>query len=181
MKRFFHISIIVLFAIALIACSEKEKEDQEQPAEDQTAIEQQAQEQPDEIGETTDPEVPVTDEKVESPEVAEKAEKETPAKGEEKKEAPATSAKGEMEGYVISMNDLITSNPKQLTAAQATALVDKGQLVLFYSGNTPYFVYHADGSFAGKRLAKMADDSSIKIKGNVRTKSGLKILIADNL
>jgi hypothetical protein len=86
-----------------------------------------------------------------------------------------------MDGYVISMNDLVTSNPKRLNAAQATALSEKGQLVLFYSNNTPYFVYHADGSFAGKRLAKMADAGFIKIKGTVKNKSGLKILIADEM
>jgi len=176
MRRFFHISLIVLFVIALVACSEKEKDNQEQPAEDATATEQPA-----ETGEATDAEVPVTDERIEKGEEAVDAPAKEATKGEEKKDAPATSSKGDMEGYVISMNDLVTSNPKRLTAAQATALVDKGQLILFYSNNTPYFVYHPDGAFAGTRLAKMADASSIIINGKIRNKNGLKILIADDM
>jgi FtsZ-interacting cell division protein ZipA len=181
MKRFFHISLIVLFTIALIACSEEAKDDQQQPAEDQTAMEQPAQQQPDETAQQTDAEVPQQDERIVKEEDTKDAPPKEASKGEEKKEAPAATSGGEMDGYIISMNDLVTSNPKRLTAAQATALTDKGQLVLFYSGNTPYFVYHADGSFAGKRLAKMADAASIKIKGTVKNKSGLKILIADDM
>jgi FtsZ-interacting cell division protein ZipA len=181
MKRFFHISLMVLFAIALFACSEETKEEQQQPAEDQTALEQPAQQQPDETAQQTDAEVPQQDERVVKEEDTKDAPPKEASKGEEKKEAPAAASSGEMDGYVISMNDLVTSNPKRLNAAQATALTEKGQLVLFYSNNTPYFVYHADGSFAGKRLAKMADAGFIKIKGTVKNKSGLKILIADEM
>lgn len=181
MKYFFYISFILIFGLAIIACTEKQEQETEEPAQDETKIEQPATDTPDKTGEETDAGVPEEDERIEQAEDGEEAKEGTETqKGEAKKEAPKA-ASGMMEGYAISMNDLVTSNPKKLSKSKAMDLVSKGQLILFYSNNKAYFVYHADGSFAGSRIAKMADAKAIKIKGDHRNKDGLRIIIAEEM
>lgn len=183
MKYFFYISFILIFGLAIIACTEKQEQETEEPAGDETKIEQPATDAPDKTGEETDADVPQEDERIEQPEDEEEAKETTDTetqKGEAKKET-SKAASGMMEGYAISMNDLVTSDPKKLSKTKAMDLVSKGQMILFYSNNKAYFVYHADGSFAGRRLAKMADAKAIKIKGDHRNKDGLRIIIAEDM
>ena len=42
-----------------------------------------------------------------------------------------------------------------------------------------YFVYNSDGTFAGKKLAKYANNKKVGIVGKAKTVSGINIIIAD--
>ena len=83
-----------------------------------------------------------------------------------------------IEGQVVSFNDLVMGGKGKITKEQAEKLAENGNPVVFKSGNTIYFVYNEDGSFAGKKLAKYANNEKVGIIGKTKKVSGLNVIIA---
>ncbi len=88
-------------------------------------------------------------------------------------------------GKVVSLNEVATGSFIQWKKADAAAEATKGTpFVLMVGTGTKaqiYFVYNADGSFAGKKLANYAFNKKIGVVGKIQTKNGLKIIIADTI
>ncbi len=174
-KNIIFILAFALLSIAVISCG-----DNKEPKEEVTPIEEiqkeEAQEVPPapEVDETTiEPEAPKAEE---AAEVKPKAEKAKPA---------AKDPKAPMMGRVVSLNKILASADGAVTKAEAKQLLKRKQLVVFQEGSSAsgkiYFVYNADGSFAGKKLAKNADNKMIGIIGNIKKIKGVSIIIADKI
>ncbi len=83
-------------------------------------------------------------------------------------------------GYTASLNGLVTSTDGKVDKSQAVALFKKGQPLVIVSKNKIYFVYNADGSYAGKKLAKFAN-GNVGVAGRVKKKNGVNFIIADKI
>ena len=81
-------------------------------------------------------------------------------------------------GSIVCLNDLVMGN-KTTSAANAQKMYERGQPLLFkdVSGKV-YVVYNTDGSFAGKKLAKLAG-THFGIIGTVKSINGVRVLIAE--
>jgi len=90
-----------------------------------------------------------------------------------------------MKGQVASLNDLVMGGTGKIDKAKATELAEKGSPIVFITGKGKsakvYFVYNADGTFAGKNLAKYANNITVGIIGKVKKINGLNILIAETI
>jgi hypothetical protein len=88
-----------------------------------------------------------------------------------------------IKGSIASLNNLIMGGSGDVNKAQAEALADKGQPIVFITGSgrsaTVYFVFNQDGSFAGKKLAKYANNKNIGIVGKTKRVRGINIIIAE--
>jgi hypothetical protein len=88
----------------------------------------------------------------------------------------------EIKGKVASLNAIVLNQDGYVSKDKAIDLFKKGQpLVLKADGGSLYFVYYADGFYAGKELSRHADKQSITVKGRVSTKSGINIIIYDEI
>ena len=90
-----------------------------------------------------------------------------------------------MKGKVASLNDLVMGGTGKVDKAKAIELADKGNPIVFVTGKGKsakvYFVYNTDGTFAGKNLAKYANNENIGIIGKTKKINGLNILIAESI
>ncbi len=90
-----------------------------------------------------------------------------------------------MKGQVASLNDLILGGSGKVDKEKATELAEKGNPIVFITGTGKkakvYFVYNEDGTFAGKKLAKYANNTNVGIIGKVKKVNGLNILIAESI
>jgi len=90
-----------------------------------------------------------------------------------------------MKGQVASLNDLIMGGTGKVDKDKATELAEKGNPIVFKTGKGKsakvYFVYNEDGTFAGKKLAKYANNENVGIIGKVKKVNGLNILIAESI
>ncbi|PKL84508.1 MAG: hypothetical protein CVV22_12640 [Ignavibacteriae bacterium HGW-Ignavibacteriae-1] len=103
---------------------------------------------------------------------------ETPKKDGDKTPATPTDAtKKPLEGYVASLDGLVQGGNGRVSKADASAIVGRGGILVFKSGNTVYFVYNEDGSFASKRLASFASADKVGILGKSQSKGGINIFI----
>lgn len=83
-----------------------------------------------------------------------------------------------IKGQVVSFNDLVMGGKGKVTKEQATQLAESGNPIVFKSGKKIYFVYNDDGTFAGKKLAKYANNEFVGIVGKVKKVNGIDIIIA---
>jgi hypothetical protein len=86
-------------------------------------------------------------------------------------------AQAPTQGQVISLDDYLIGGTGKVAKDKAKTLADAGHAIVFKSGNTIYFVYNEDGSFAGKRLANFATAENVGIVGKTKTVHGLNIII----
>jgi hypothetical protein len=88
----------------------------------------------------------------------------------------------DVKGKVASLNALVLNQDGSVSKDKAIDLFKKNQpLVLKADNGSLYFVYYADGFYAGKELARHADKGSITVTGRVSTKSGINIIIYDEI
>ncbi|MFH1050166.1 MAG: hypothetical protein V1779_04450 [bacterium] len=90
-----------------------------------------------------------------------------------------------IKGYVASLDDIVLGGTGKVDKAKATELAEKGSPIVFVTGKGKsakiYFVYHEDGSFAAKKLAKYASNTNVGIIGKAKKINGLNILIAESI
>ncbi len=89
------------------------------------------------------------------------------------------SGRNPIKGKVISLNDYILGGDGTVTKEKAKKLAGKGQLIVFKANGKVYFVYHADGSCASKKLANFANLKHVGIIGKVKKIHGVYVIIAD--
>ncbi|MCO5252614.1 MAG: hypothetical protein M9949_14495 [Candidatus Kapabacteria bacterium] len=107
---------------------------------------------------------------------------ETPKKDGDKAPAkPVDATQKPLEGYVASLDGLVQGGTGRVSKADATAIVGRGGLLVFKSGNKVYFVYNEDGSFASKRLAAFASADKVGILGKSQTKNGINMFIMTHM
>lgn len=88
----------------------------------------------------------------------------------------------EVKGKVASLNALVLSQDGSVSKDKAIELFKRAQpLVLKADNGSLYFVYYADGFYAGKELSRHADKQSITVKGSVSRKSGINIIVYDEI
>jgi hypothetical protein len=102
-----------------------------------------------------------------------------PKKDADKPVADAT--KKPLEGYVASLDGLVQGGTGKVSKADATAIVGRGGILVFKSGNKVYFVYNEDGSFASKRLANFAAADKVGILGKAQSKGGINMFIMTHI
>jgi hypothetical protein len=113
----------------------------------------------------------------------------TEKKVEPKKEIPApktdakTKAKGAKptKGTVVALAKLIGKGDGKVTKDEAIKLAEAGSPIVFMDAKGKvFFIFNADGTFAGKKLANYANNKAIGIVGKAVTlKGGFKGIIAD--
>lgn len=109
---------------------------------------------------------------------------ETPKKDASKPTAPAAPADTKnkpLEGYVASLDGLVQGGTGKVSKADANAIVGRGGILVFKSGNKVYFVYNEDGSFASKRLASFASADKVGILGKSQSKGGINMFIMTHI
>lgn len=88
-----------------------------------------------------------------------------------------------IKGKVVSLNDIVGGGSGKVNKDQAKELAEKGNPIVFMVGEGKsakiYFVYNEDGTFAGKKLAKYADNEFVGIIGKTKKVKGLNIIIAE--
>jgi len=88
----------------------------------------------------------------------------------------------EVKGKVASLNAIVSNQDCSVTKDKAVDLFKRAQpLVLKADNGSLYFVYYADGFYAGKELARNADKESITVTGKINTKSGINIIVFDDI
>ncbi len=97
-------------------------------------------------------------------------------------DAPAKSNKP-IKGTIVSFNDLVIGGSGKVNKKQAKELAAKGSPLAFKVGTGKkakiYFVFNEDGSYAGKKLAKYANNKFIGIIGKTKRVHGINIIIAE--
>ncbi len=82
------------------------------------------------------------------------------------------------QGYIASLDALVTGSDGRVNKAKAQELHAKGNLiVLMGSDNQVYFVYNEDGTFAGKRLAGYANNQKVGLLGKAKVIDGINVFI----
>ncbi len=81
-------------------------------------------------------------------------------------------------GYVVNVGDYLTGGEGKVSKQEAMDLVERGQLLGIVAGKTLYLVFHSDGSFAAKKLAKMAG-FKVGVVGKVVKRYGASAIVAD--
>jgi len=108
--------------------------------------------------------------------------KQETTKAEVKKETKKKAGKP-LKGRVISLAKFIVDNNGTVTKDEATKEADEGKPIVFLVGEGKkakiYFVFNEDGSFAGKKLAKYANNKFVGIIGKQKVVGGLYIIIAE--
>ena len=85
-----------------------------------------------------------------------------------------------MKGTVVALNKMIGKGDGSVKKDEAIKLAEQGQPIVFMSGGKIYFIFNADGTFAGKKLANYANNKAVGIVGKTITlKGGLKGIVAD--
>lgn len=171
-KNMIYPLLIGIMIFSLIACGEKKEE---APLPEETI---------EDIIETVEEQPVVEDTIIAVPEPV----AETPAKGDAKSTAPAAPAaaagdhtKTPFEGYVASLDGLVGGGSGKVSKDEANAIVGRGGILVFVSGNKVYFVYNEDGSFASKRLAGFANAAKVGLLGKIQTKNGINSFIMNHI
>ncbi|MCX7908657.1 MAG: hypothetical protein N2560_03980 [Ignavibacteria bacterium] len=88
-----------------------------------------------------------------------------------------------LKGKVISLAKFILDGKGIVKKDEATREAEEGKPIVFLVGEGKkakiYFVFNEDGSFAGKKLAKFADNNFVGIIGKTKVVNGLNIIIAE--
>lgn len=90
----------------------------------------------------------------------------------------------EFKGKVVSINKIVVGQDASIDKAKATTLFEKSQPLGLMVGTGKkaklYVVFNSDGTYAGKKMAELAD-GEITIKGKTKTMQGLQVIIADGI
>lgn len=113
-----------------------------------------------------------------------KVETKETTKADVKQSTPTKPKSGKpLKGRVISLSKFVLDGKGIVNKEEATKEADEGKPIVFLVGEGKnakiYFVFNEDGSFAGKRLAKFADNKFVGIVGKTRVVNGLNIVIAE--
>lgn len=88
-----------------------------------------------------------------------------------------------MKGKVISLVKFVIDGKGVVNKEEATKEAEEGKPIVFLVGEGKkakvYFVFNEDGSFAGKKLARYADNKFVGIVGKTKVVNGLNIIIAE--
>lgn len=88
-----------------------------------------------------------------------------------------------LKGKVISLSKFVLDGKGTVNKEEATKEADEGKPIVFLVGEGKkakiYFVFNEDGSFAGKKLARYADNKFVGIIGKTKVVNGLNIIIAE--
>ncbi len=95
-----------------------------------------------------------------------------------KPKAPLGSPQNPLVGEVVDLAQVLTGGSGKVNRQQAQQLVERGQPIGILAGNKLYLVYHPDGSYAGKKLARFAG-APVGIIGQIRSRGGWNVIIAD--
>ena len=159
-KSLITIALLIVFSLAIQSCGEDKKN-----------AETLKTEQAPEVTEQT-ADAPVADE--------------TDAPAEEATEAKSSGLADKyyakpISGQIVSLSGLVLGNGA-VNKAEAQSMVEKAVPLMFKAdAGSVCMVYNADGSYAGKKLAKYASNKKIGIIGNVKTVNGIKIIIAEKI
>jgi hypothetical protein len=93
------------------------------------------------------------------------------------KKAAAPKTAKPMKGQIVSFNDLVMGGKGKVTKDEAIKLAEAGNPIVFKVDKKIYFVYNEDGTFAGKKLAKYANNEYVGIIGKAKTVNGINIII----
>ena len=87
-----------------------------------------------------------------------------------------------IKGKIASLNAIVANQDGYVDKSKAIDLYKRAQpLVLKTDNGNLYFVYYADGFYAGKELARHADKSSVSVTGKVSRKNGIRIIIYNDI
>ncbi len=81
-------------------------------------------------------------------------------------------------GVVVNVGDYVTGGEGKVSKQEAMDLVERGQLLGIVAGGKLYLVFHPDGTYAGKKLAKMAG-FQVGVVGKVVRRYGAAAIVAD--
>jgi hypothetical protein len=85
-------------------------------------------------------------------------------------------------GNICDLSKVIKGGEGKLSKEKAAKLLSRAQpLVLKTEKGKVYFVFNADGSYAGKKLAAYAGSSLVGINGKLKKVNGMNIIIADKM
>ena len=88
-------------------------------------------------------------------------------------------------GTVVSVVALAKGVDGKIKKDEATKLAEAGSPLAFMVGTGKsakvYFVINADGSFAGKQLAKFANLKKLGIEGTTKTVNGVNFFVATQM
>jgi hypothetical protein len=103
-----------------------------------------------------------------------------PKKTEQKKDKKAAKP---TKGTVIDLNDWLKGGAGKVSKDQALKLAENGSPIVLMVGSGKsakiYFVVNTDGSFAGKNLAKYANNKFIGVTGKTKKVGGMNVIVAD--
>ncbi len=124
----------------------------------------------------------LTPKKAEPAKVESKKESQPETKAQVKKEATKKAGKP-LKGRVISLAKFIIDGKGTVTKDEATKEAEEGKPIVLLVGDGKkakiYFVFNEDGSFAGKKLAKYANNKFVGIIGKQKVVNGINIIIAE--
>lgn len=87
-------------------------------------------------------------------------------------------------GKIVSINKIIVGQDASVDKAKATTLFEKSQPLGLQVGEGKkaklYVVFNSDGTYAGKKLAELAD-GKVAVKGKTKSVQGLQVIIADGI
>ncbi len=87
-----------------------------------------------------------------------------------------------VKGYVASLNAVVLGQDGRVNKAEAKKLAEKAQPIVLVveKGATKkiYFVLNEDGSYAGKKLAKYANNKFVGVVGKIKRAKGVDFIIA---
>lgn len=88
-----------------------------------------------------------------------------------------------IKGRVVSLDQMLLDNVGKVTKEEAMKQAEEGKPIVFLVGDGKkakvYFVFNEDGSFAGKKLAKFADNKFVGIVGKSKVINRINIIIAE--
>lgn len=88
-----------------------------------------------------------------------------------------------IKGKVVSLAQMLLDKVGKVTKEEAMKQAEEGKPIVFLVGEGKkakiYFVFNEDGSFAGKKLAKFADNKFVGIVGKTQSINGLNIIVAE--
>lgn len=88
-----------------------------------------------------------------------------------------------IKGRVVSLVQMFLDKVGKVTKEEAMKQAEEGKPIVFLVGKGKkakvYFVFNEDGSFAGKKLAKFADNKFVGIVGKTKIINGLNFIVAE--
>lgn len=97
----------------------------------------------------------------------------------------AAKAAKPISGVICTLNNVVKGNLERINKAEADQAIEKGYPLVLVTGQGKsakvYFIYNEDGSYAGKNLAKYANNKKIGVTGKAKTANGVNYIIASKI